>query len=391
MRILIAHEAVVGGGGVESYLSSLVPALQRRGHAVAFLHHRTRSAVGPTRLQFDGVPGFCVEDDGLDHVLQRVASWQPTQCFSHNMGPLDVEAALLDRYPVVKMMHGFFGTCISSQKAHLFPSVVPCARVFGPPCIALYVPRRCGALRPQKALDDFQWNTRQHRLLGRYAAIVVASRYMQEEYVRHGVSRERVVSAPLFPTVETPDDPRETPREPTVLFAGRMTSLKGPRVLIDAVAAAGRLLERPIKLVMAGEGPDRAGLIDAARAQAVRASFPGWVTGEERTALLRAASLVAIPSQWPEPFGLVGLEAAMHGVPAVAFDVGGISEWLQDGVNGRLVRERGSADALGRALASVLGDPTVMRTLEQGAVRTAARMNLDAHLHIVETTLAAAR
>ena len=92
MRILIAHEALVGGGGVESYLSSLVPALQRRGHAVAFLHHRTRSAVGPTRLQFDGVPGFCVEDDGLDDVLQRVAAWQPTQCFSHNMGQLDVEA-----------------------------------------------------------------------------------------------------------------------------------------------------------------------------------------------------------------------------------------------------------------------------------------------------------
>ena len=188
-------------------------------------------------------------------------------------------------------------------------------------------------------------------------------------YVRHGVSRERVVSAPLFPTIETPDRPRETPREPTVLFAGRMTELKGPRVLIDAVATAGRHLGRPIKLVMAGEGPDRAGLIDAARAQAVRASFPGWVTGEERTALLRGASLVAIPSQWPEPFGLVGLEAATHGVPAVAFDVGGISEWLQDGVNGRLVRERGSADAMGRALASVLGDPTVMRTLEQGALR----------------------
>ena len=141
------------------------------------------------------------------------------------MGPLDVEEALLDRYPVVKMMAAF-GTCISSQKAHLFPSVVPCARVRPPHALA--APRRCGALRPRKALDDFQWNTRQHRLLGRYAAIVVASRYMQDEHVRHGVSRESVISAPLFPTIETPGCTSGNSTEPTVLFAGRMTELKGP-------------------------------------------------------------------------------------------------------------------------------------------------------------------
>ena len=82
-------------------------------------------------------------------------------------------------------------------------------------------------------------------------------------------------------------------------------------------------------------------------------------------------------------------EAALHGVPAVAFDVGGISEWLHDGVNGRLVRERGSADAMSRALVSVLGDPTVIRTLEQGAVQTAARLILKRTCKPWRPTLAA--
>lgn len=373
---------------MESYLQALIPALLARGHNIAFLHHRTRREVGPTPLRFDHVPSHGIQDDGFDTVMQRIANWRPEVCFSHNMGPLEVERGLLHRWPVVKMMHGFFGTCISSQKAHAFPSVVPCTRVFGAPCGALYLPRRCGALRPLQALRSLKWNARQHTLLGRYASIVVASRYMNEEYTRHGV--RRVVTAPLFPTTDSAGPPRQAPAEATVLFAGRMTELKGPRVLVEATALASRILGRSVKLVMAGDGPDRPALIRAARAAGVRASFPGWVSGAERTALLRAASIVAVPSLWPEPFGLIGLEASAHGVPSVAFDVGGISEWLQDGVNGRLVRERGSAEALARTLASVLADSSMLRSLEQGALSVAARMTLDAHLRILQGTFESA-
>jgi glycosyltransferase involved in cell wall biosynthesis len=391
VRILIAHDAATGGGGVESYLAALIPALITRGDAVAFLHYRPRTESGPTRLQFENVPHFSVEEDGLDAVLQGVAEWRPDVCFSHNMGPLDVDEALLGKWRVVKMMHGFFGTCISSHKAHAFPSVVPCMRAFGASCVALYVPRRCGSLHPVKAFRSFAWNSRQRHVLDRYAAVVVASRYMQDEYARQGLDRARLVMAPLFPTIDKATAPRETPARPTVLFAGRMTDLKGPLVLMEAAGIAGRLMGQPLDVVMAGDGPQRSRVIDAARTWGVRASFPGWVTGEARTSLMRRASIVAVPSLWPEPFGLVGLEAGVHGVPAVAFDVGGISEWLHDGVNGRLVRERGSATAFGRALATTLGDAAAFRKLEQGALLVAARMTLGAHLQKLDAAFAVAR
>jgi glycosyltransferase involved in cell wall biosynthesis len=391
VRILIAHEAATGGGGVESYLAALVPALITRGDLVAFLHHRTRTTDAPMRLHFESVPHFSVEDDGFEAVLQQVAEWRPDVCFSHNMGPLEVDEALLARWRVVKMMHGFFGTCISSHKAHAFPSVVPCTRAFGASCVALYVPRRCGSFHPVKAFRSFAWNSRQRQVLDRYAAVVVASRYMQDEYARQGLDRARLVTAPLFPTIDRAVAPREAPARPTVLFAGRMTNLKGPRVLMEAASIAGRLLGQPLDVVMAGDGPERARLIDAARTWSVRATFPGWVTGEARTALMRHASIVAVPSLWPEPFGLVGLEAAVHGVPAIAFDVGGISEWLHDGLNGRLVREQGSAAAFGRAMAATLGDAPALRKLEQGALTVASRMNVDAHLQKLDAAFAAAR
>ena len=65
MRILIAHEAAAAGGGVESYLAALMPALAARGHAVAFLCVPIRGPEqGPTRL--DRVEQvFSVADRGL--------------------------------------------------------------------------------------------------------------------------------------------------------------------------------------------------------------------------------------------------------------------------------------------------------------------------------------
>ena len=74
---------------------------------------------------------------------------------------------------------------------------------------------------------------------------------------------------------------------------------------------------------------------------------------------------------WPEPFGLVGYEAAAHGVPVAAFRVGGIPEWLLDGVSGHLVDPRPDPVAAMRdAIVLALGDDGHYASLRRGA-RTA--------------------
>jgi glycosyltransferase involved in cell wall biosynthesis len=75
-----------------------------------------------------------------------------------------------------------------------------------------------------------------------------------------------------------------------------------------------------------------------------------------------AATVVAMPSLWPEPFGRVGLEAMAHGRAVVAFDVGGIREWLIDGETGFLVPPR-DVDAMADRLTRLLDDPGLAASL----------------------------
>ena len=146
MKILVAQDALHSEGGVESYLAAIIPALRARGHSIAMLFVRRGSAVPLV----NGIDGPCVgvAPERLDWALAEVNAWNPDVCFSNNMAPLDVERALLDQGPVVKFMHAYFGTCISALKTHEFPIGCACSRTLGPACLALYVPRHCGALRP---------------------------------------------------------------------------------------------------------------------------------------------------------------------------------------------------------------------------------------------------
>lgn len=390
MRILIANEGMGEAGGVESYLTAVLRGLGERGHDVAFLHYNRRADSGDWPESLVNRT-FGVLDEGLESVVADLEMWHPDICYVHNMQALEVDRALLARWPVVKMMHGYFGTCVSGQKSFGWPGRTPCSRRFGEACLALYLPRRCGQLRVGKMFEQYRWARAQRELFGSYAGLVVASEHMGQEYRRHGVDGGRIHVVPLFaPACGDPTEPNDgpPPGTPRVLFLGRMTELKGGDLLVRAVARVMAATGRQVELVMAGDGPQRPAWERLARALKVRASFPGWVDPAARERLFRDASVLAVPSVWPEPFGLVGLEAGSFGVPAVAFDVGGIRQWLQPGRNGFLASAAPpSPEALAKALDQALSrasDPA----FRAGARQIAQAMTLAVHLDRLETVLA---
>jgi glycosyltransferase involved in cell wall biosynthesis len=234
------------------------------------------------------------------------------------------------------------------------------------------------------ALRLYTRETRRAHLLSSFRKILVSSRYMFQEYVRHGLGPDRVQCIP-YP-VERPSSAPPVRYRRRVLFLGRMTAVKGVELLVQAVAqvAAGG---EPIELDLAGDGPVRRRAEEWARRLGVPARFHGWVDQHRTKALFRDGGVLALPSTWPEPFGLVGLEASAHGLPVAAFDVGGVREWLIPGVTGEVAPAdpptvAGLASALRRAL-----DPDHWSALSAGAYAHSARFTPAAHADAIEACL----
>src|SRR5258708_4519927 len=156
MRILIANDAFRGGGGVETYLATLIPALRAAGHDIGVLHDNPAEESAPQRIAPEGIWRTGVRDEGLDGALARVRGFAPDVCFSHNMRTLAIDARLLAEWPVVKMMHGHFGTCVSCQRAFAFPGVAACTPSFWPGCLPHSLPTRCRPAAPTALMRAHQ-------------------------------------------------------------------------------------------------------------------------------------------------------------------------------------------------------------------------------------------
>jgi glycosyltransferase involved in cell wall biosynthesis len=408
LRIAVINWSRRKVGGTETYLGSIIPGLVRRGHSLSFWHEIDRPANRETIELPPGVASWCVEGLGRERALAALREWEPDLIYTHSLLTPRLEAETLRIAPAVFFAHAYYGTCISGTKTFKTPDMRPCGRRFGPACLAHYYPRRCGGLSPLTMLRLYRLQARRLQLLREYRAVLTHSLHMHEEYVRHGLPPENVhylsyyahSSSPLYregqgespphgPAGDAAAGPEVGARRrphPHLLFAGRMEKLKGGQLLIESLREVRARLASPLRVTFAGDGPERArwereAARVARRVEGVEVVFKGWVRREEMEDLYRECDLLVFPSVWPEPFGLAGPEAGLHGIPVAAFNVGGVPEWLVDGVNGYLAPgDPPTAGGLAEAVVKCLRDEETHKALRRGAALTAQQFSLDNHL-----------
>ena len=174
-----------------------------------------------------------------------------------------------------------------------------------------------------------------------------------------------------------------------VLGLGRLVPVKGFDLLVRAFAQACRAgaLDDDVRLVVAGDGPERGPLGALAQELGVgdRVLLPGALTRGEVVAVTAAAEALVVPSR-VEAFGIVVLEGLRAGVPVVVSSRGGAGEIVTDGVDGLLV-DPFAPDALATALVR-LADPTLRVRLGAAGRRTVAAWTWDAVADRVEAVYA---
>lgn len=412
MRIAVVNWSGRRVGGTETYLSLIIPQLARAGSDVAFFHESDEPS-NRERIELpEGVPSWCVKEAGEARALEALREWRPDLIYTHSLSSPSFEAETLKIAPAVFFAHAYYGTCISGAKSFKLPTFQPCARRFGPACLLQYFPRRCGGLSPLTMMRLYALQSKRLKLLHRYEAVLTHSAHMKDEYLKHGLAPERVHNLSYYAHAsggaretdtetetetrttraalrddEASSDARRSERDSyRLLYVGRMETLKGGRVLIEALPRIASKLSRPVRLTLAGDGPDRKAWEERARLaqeahENVRVDFKGWLSRRELDALYNDCDLLVFPSLWPEPFGLAGPEAGLRSVPVAAFDVGGVSEWLEEGVNGHLAPgDPPTSEGIAEAVVRCLADPEKHARLRRGAFETAQRFSLKNHM-----------
>jgi len=377
------HRRLVGG--IETYLGLVIPSLQRYGHTVGLLHTddtpEERTAILPRE------PGPCwdLAQLGATRAVAALREWKPDLIYCHSIADVEMESAIPDIAPAVFFAHGYHGTCISGSKMHKLPRPHPCERIFGAACLGQFYPRNCGGWNPLTMMRLYGEQSAHLAALRKFQSILVASPHMVREYERHGFTgRVQAIQLPV-PMPRIIPAPKRPADRWRLLFLGRLDPLKGGNFLIDALPRVCQELKLPIQVTFAGEGAARTiweedAIARVRRLPELEIHFTGWADEQEKTELFQTYHLLVFPSIWPEPFGQVGLEAGHHGMPCAAFDVGGVSSWLKDGVNGHLAPGNPpTPDGLAEAIIRCLRDPATRTQLSQGAQTVARQYTLEAH------------
>jgi glycosyltransferase involved in cell wall biosynthesis len=378
MKILWLQDKMGAFGGAEANVLATATALCRRGFENHLLYkENTGTDTGPWLQAFQHLH----KANGRD-AAAFARELQPDAVWVHNWSDSrDFPQLVETGFPVGRMVHDHALYCMRGYKYHPLtrrncerPASMAC--IF--PCMAFLQRGANGGIEIASLKRKFQ-EISDNRALTR---CVVAGEFMKGELLKNGFADEKIEVIPPVPPEWEKDNSSENFVEGRILFVGQVIRGKGVDLLLRALAK----VRAPWHFVLAGRGSalpkceklmDELGLRD-------RVTIHGYLQQAELREQYRQAQVVVVPSAWQEPFGLVGVEAMRNERAVIAFAVGGIPDWLEDGINGKLVPPA-DVDALADALDELLPRPDLCRRMGvQGRERAMTKFSFSAYVDKIE-------
>ena len=377
MRILFVHELAGFQGGAEANVHQVAEAFAAQGHVVDLLYERSVGG-GSNRRFFDAF-----ENNEQFADFDTAVARKPDVVYVHKASSLGLLRKLTGTdLPLVRMVHDHDMYCQRSSR--YFPwSRNICTRRAGYGCALT-----CSVVRNRHGKLPFKlaWPGRkleEIKLCKRFHTHIVQTNYMKSELALHGFDASGIRVLPVAPQQREIGE-KEKYDTPDILFVGQMIRGKGVDFLLQALAIVRDLdLEQDWHCTIAGEGSHLKPCRELAEELELteRVTFAGRLSRERLDEEYQRARVGVVPSVWPEPMGMVGLEFMWASLPVVAFDAGGISHWLEDGKTGYLAAPKDVASFAG-SIVRLLEDQTLAEKMGRYARSVAeAKYRHDHYIH----------
>ncbi|MBI2378470.1 MAG: glycosyltransferase family 4 protein [Deltaproteobacteria bacterium] len=385
MRVLHVNEHLELKGGVETYLLSLRPLLEAKGIQNHLVFGSGDPSLWPGAIEDRAIGSirFRAEPKDRARLIERFRTAAPDVIHLHNVQSLSAFDAALAVAPTVLTTHDFRWICPANTFYFKRTREVCQRKGVGPMCFVETATKKCLTPRPRAAA--FFVRRAKHVIAEspKLKGVIAPSSAARDRLVAAGFPSSILEVAPYFCPVTPRETARPIPEKATITFLGRAAPNKGFESFVEAL---GRLPR--VEGIMAGSFSE--GAQTEVRAIAERAGCAGrlsvepWASRARVLEIIDRTSVLVFPSLWPETLGIVGLEALARGVPVVASDVGGVREWLRDGVNGVLVPPKDAA-AIARGVTWLLRDPEELLRVGREGLRT-IREAFSPALHVERLT-----
>lgn len=388
MRILFINEKCGYFGGVEQNIVEAANGLCDKGHE-CFLAYGEITDKDPEGYQSHFHDCFAIselQDDSastshltITDLVDRIA---PDVLYFHKFPDLTPFESLLDKFHSVRMVHDHDLCCPRRHKYFSFNGKV-CHHPAGWRCWGdgAFLARSGTSIVSYVSIGG---KIREMKRNYYFEKILVGSKFMSDELLMNGFRNDRVhILPPVVRMSQT--SPVAVTNRKNILYVGQLIRGKGVDLLLQALAKV--RCDYTATIVGTGNAHGRLTTLAESLGLAEKVTFQGWVSHEDLGWYYKESTVVVVPSRWPEPFGMIGIEAMRHGRAVIGFDVGGIPDWLEHDVSGLLVPEQ-DCDALGKAVERVLNDIELADRLgQQGYERAAKHYSFEKYIDELESLL----